>query len=145
MLSAGLGGQQRMAKPLSMDLRERVVAAVLKEGMSARRAAVRSGVSESSAIKWVRRQRETGSVAQTLCKLVLMIEVVAELDRSEHQHQHKRHEQRHLRRGGAPLIANKPGHRMRNGTSEPAFPAMVEVTNFVVFVSRSNQAALTWL
>jgi putative transposase len=52
-----------MAKPLSMDLRERVVAAVLKDGMSARRAAARFGVSESSAIKWVRRQRETGSVA----------------------------------------------------------------------------------
>ncbi|MET0179413.1 MAG: transposase, partial [Novosphingobium sp.] len=52
-----------MAKPLSMDLRERVVAAVLKEGMSARRAATRFGVSESSAIKWVRRQRQTGSVA----------------------------------------------------------------------------------
>ena len=52
-----------MARPLSMDLRERVVSAVLKEGMSARRAAVRFGVSESSAIKWVRRQRDTGSVA----------------------------------------------------------------------------------
>lgn len=52
-----------MARPLSMDLRERVVAAVLQEGMSARRAAVRFGVSESSAIKWVRRQRENGSVA----------------------------------------------------------------------------------
>jgi transposase len=52
-----------MAKPLSMDLRERVVAAVLKDGISARRAAARFGVSESSAIKWVRRQRETGSVA----------------------------------------------------------------------------------
>ena len=52
-----------MAKPLSMDLRERVVAAVLKEGLSARGAAARFGVSESSAIKWVRRHRETGSVA----------------------------------------------------------------------------------
>lgn len=52
-----------MAKPLSMDLRERVVAAVLKDGMSARAAAARFGVSESSAIKWVRRHRETGSVA----------------------------------------------------------------------------------
>ena len=52
-----------MAKPLSMDLRERVVAAVFEDGMSARRAAVRFGVSESSAIKWVRRRRETGSVA----------------------------------------------------------------------------------
>ena len=52
-----------MAKPLSMDLRERVVGAVLNDGMSARGAAARFGVSESSAIKWVRRQRETGSVA----------------------------------------------------------------------------------
>ncbi len=52
-----------MAKPYSMDLRERVVAAVLKDGMSARRAAARFGVSESSAIKWVRRHRQTGSVA----------------------------------------------------------------------------------
>jgi transposase len=46
-----------MAKPLSMDLRERVVAAVLQKGMSARRAAAHFGVSESSAIKWVRRSR----------------------------------------------------------------------------------------
>lgn len=52
-----------MAKPLSMDLRERVMAAVFNEGMSARRAAARFGVSQSSAIKWVRRQRETGSFA----------------------------------------------------------------------------------
>ncbi len=52
-----------MARPYSMDLRERVVAAVLHEGMSARGAAVRFGVSESSAIKWVRRHRQTGSVA----------------------------------------------------------------------------------
>jgi transposase len=51
-----------MANPYSMDLRERVVGAVLTGGMSARGAAVRFGVSESSAIKWVRRQRETGSV-----------------------------------------------------------------------------------
>jgi transposase len=52
-----------MANPYSMDLRERVVGAVFRGGMSARAAAVRFGVSESSAIKWVRRQRETGSVA----------------------------------------------------------------------------------
>ena len=52
-----------MVKPYSMDLRERVVGAVLTGGMSARAAAVRFGVSESSAIKWVRRQRETGSAA----------------------------------------------------------------------------------
>jgi putative transposase len=52
-----------MARPYSMDLRERVVGAVLGGGMSARGAAARFGVSESSAIKWVRRQRATGSVA----------------------------------------------------------------------------------
>jgi putative transposase len=52
-----------MSRPYSMDLRERVLAAVLSEGMSARGAAARFGVSESSAIKWVRRHRETGSVA----------------------------------------------------------------------------------
>lgn len=52
-----------MAKPYSMDLRERVVGAVLTGGMSTRAAAARFGVSNSSAIKWVRRQRETGSVA----------------------------------------------------------------------------------
>jgi putative transposase len=52
-----------MAKPYSMDLRERVVAAVLREGMSCHAAAARFGVAASSAIKWVRRVRETGSAA----------------------------------------------------------------------------------
>ena len=52
-----------MAKPLSMDLRERVVAAVEAGGLSRRQAAARFGVAESSAIRWVRRYRETGSVA----------------------------------------------------------------------------------
>jgi putative transposase len=52
-----------MPKPYSMDLRDRVVLAVLTEGMSARGAAGRFGVSESSAIKWVRRHRETGNAA----------------------------------------------------------------------------------
>jgi putative transposase len=52
-----------MVKPYSMDLRERVVGAVLSGGMSARAAAARFDVSESSAIKWVRRVRETGSAA----------------------------------------------------------------------------------
>jgi putative transposase len=52
-----------MVKPYSMDLRERVVGAVLTGGMSARGAAARFGVSESSAIKWVRRTRQTGSAA----------------------------------------------------------------------------------
>lgn len=48
-----------MVRPYSMDLRERVVAAVMNEGMSACRAAARLGISESSAIKWVRRHRQT--------------------------------------------------------------------------------------
>ena len=52
-----------MAKPYSMDLRERVVAAVEEGGLSRREAAARFGVGESSAIRWVARFRETGSVA----------------------------------------------------------------------------------
>jgi putative transposase len=52
-----------MAKPYSMDLRERVVAAVEEEGLSRHEAAARFGVVPSTAINWVRRFRETGSVA----------------------------------------------------------------------------------
>ena len=52
-----------MVRPISTDLRERLVGAVERDGISARAAAARFGVSVSSAIKWVRRHRETGSVA----------------------------------------------------------------------------------
>jgi putative transposase len=52
-----------MGKAYSMDLRERVVAAVEREGLSRRRAAARFGVSYSVAIAWVRRFHETGSAA----------------------------------------------------------------------------------
>lgn len=52
-----------MVRPISTGLRECVVRAVEREGISARAAAARFGVSASSAIKWVRRHRETGSVA----------------------------------------------------------------------------------
>jgi transposase len=52
-----------MGKPYSMDLRERVVAAVESGGMSCHRAAAQFGVGVSTAIVWVRRLRETGSVA----------------------------------------------------------------------------------
>ena len=48
-----------MAKALSMDLRERVIAAV-DEGMSRRQAAGRFGVSASSAIRWCQLQRDGG-------------------------------------------------------------------------------------
>jgi transposase len=52
-----------MVRPISMDLRERLISAVERDGMSARSAAVRFGVSASSAVKWVQRYRATGSVA----------------------------------------------------------------------------------
>lgn len=51
-----------MARPLSIDLRERVVAAVL-EGASCRAVAARFGVAVSSVVKWSQRVRRTGSVA----------------------------------------------------------------------------------
>src|ERR1700693_3495135 len=52
-----------MGKPYSMDLRERVVAAVETGGLSCHEAAAQFGVGVSTAIVWVRRLRETGSVA----------------------------------------------------------------------------------
>jgi transposase len=52
-----------MAKPYSGDLRERVVAAVVAEGMSRHKAAARFGVGVSTVITWVKRYRETGSLA----------------------------------------------------------------------------------
>ena len=52
-----------MARPYSMDLRERVVGAVEEGGLSRRRAAARFGVGVSTVIAWVARFRATGSVA----------------------------------------------------------------------------------
>lgn len=52
-----------MARPLSMDLRERVVDAVVREGMSCRQAAARFGIGVSTSIGWVTVYRKTGSVA----------------------------------------------------------------------------------
>src|SRR5260370_10534608 len=52
-----------MGKPYSIDLRERVVAAVVTDGLSCNRAAKRFGVGISTAINWVKRLRETGNVA----------------------------------------------------------------------------------
>lgn len=51
-----------MTRPLSNDLRERVVAATLG-GESCRSVAARFGVAVSSVVKWVQRYRATGSVA----------------------------------------------------------------------------------
>jgi len=52
-----------MGKPYSIDLRERVVAAIESRGMSCHQAATQFGVAISTAINWVRRLRKTGSVA----------------------------------------------------------------------------------
>ena len=52
-----------MGRPYSMDLRERVVAAVKEEGQSRNQAAGRFGVAISTAIKWLERYEATGSVA----------------------------------------------------------------------------------
>ncbi len=52
-----------MTRAYSMDLRERVVAAVESEGMTRHEAAARFGIAVSSAIKWVARYPSTGSVA----------------------------------------------------------------------------------
>jgi len=49
-----------MTKPLSLDLREGVVAAV-DDGVSGRQAGERFGVGVASAIRWCQRARETGS------------------------------------------------------------------------------------
>lgn len=51
-----------MPKPCSNDLRERVVKAV-DAGQSCRSAALRFGVSPSSAIKWMERWRQRGDVS----------------------------------------------------------------------------------
>ena len=50
-------------RPYSIDLRERVIAAVERDGLSRRQAAAQFGVGVRTAISWVRRFRETGSVA----------------------------------------------------------------------------------
>jgi transposase len=52
-----------MPRPYSLDLRERVVGAVVRGGLSARAAAARFRVSAASAIQWVQRFRRSGSVA----------------------------------------------------------------------------------
>src|ERR1700727_3040625 len=51
-----------MGRPYSDDLRERVVKAVIKGGLSRHEAAAQFGVGISTAINWVRRFLETGSV-----------------------------------------------------------------------------------
>src|SRR5262245_23180348 len=50
-----------MTKPLSVDLRRRIIRAVEEEGMSRRRAAVRFGVAPSTAVELVRQWKATGN------------------------------------------------------------------------------------
>lgn len=52
-----------MARAYSTDLRERVVRAVQREGLSRRQAAARFGVSVATAINWLKRLEVKGSVA----------------------------------------------------------------------------------
>lgn len=51
-----------MGQPLSMDLRNRLLAAI-DGGMSCRAAAARFGVAPSTAIRWQGQRRTTGSIA----------------------------------------------------------------------------------
>lgn len=51
-----------MVRPYSLDLRERVIGA-LASGESCRVVARRFGVATSTAVKWGRRRRATGSIA----------------------------------------------------------------------------------
>ena len=50
-----------MTKPLSLDLRRRIVRAVAEEGMSRRAAAARFGVAPSTVVEFVRQWKTTGS------------------------------------------------------------------------------------
>jgi putative transposase len=52
-----------MGKPYSIDLRERLVGAAVKGGLSCHRAAAQFEVGVNTAITWVRRFRQTGSLA----------------------------------------------------------------------------------
>jgi putative transposase len=50
-----------MGRPYSMDLRERVIAAVATQGLSCHEAAARFGVGVSTAIRWMQMVRRTGN------------------------------------------------------------------------------------
>ena len=52
-----------MTKPLSLDLRQRIIRAVEEEGMSRRATATRYGVAPSTVVELLRQWEETGSCA----------------------------------------------------------------------------------
>jgi len=49
-----------MARPYSMDLRDRVVTAVKEEGLSRHQAAARFGIAASTAVNWLKRFDDRG-------------------------------------------------------------------------------------
>jgi putative transposase len=51
-----------MTRPYSLDLRERVVSAVERDGLSRNQAAARFGIAVSTAVHWLRRYHTTGDV-----------------------------------------------------------------------------------
>ena len=59
---AGVGGQHRMARPYSRDLRDRVVFSAAS-GRTCRATAALFGVSVASVVKWSQRWRASGSAA----------------------------------------------------------------------------------
>src|SRR5215470_5163329 len=59
---AGAGGQHRMARPYSQDLRDRVIGSVAS-GRTCRVTAALFGVSVASVVKWSQRWRVSGSAA----------------------------------------------------------------------------------
>jgi transposase len=84
-----------MGRPLSNDLRERVVAAVEK-GASCRAVAARFEVAVSSVVKWSQRRRNTGSVSPGKmgghCKPVLEPHrdfIVERIERTSHLTLHR--------------------------------------------------------
>jgi transposase len=84
-----------MTRPLSNDLRARVVAAVTS-GDSCRAVAARFGVAVSSVVKWSQRQRQTGSVSPGKmgghCKPVLLPHrdfIVGRIEQTSHLTLHK--------------------------------------------------------
>ena len=61
-MADGVLTEPRRGRAVGVELRERAVAAVLEEGMSARAAAARFGLAATSVNRWVRRFRARGHV-----------------------------------------------------------------------------------
>ena len=86
---AGLGGQHLMGRAYSLDLRERVVAAVAA-GESCRSVAATFKVGVASVVKWSQRFRATGSAAARPMGGNRPLARTAELSGSEDQRRPRR-------------------------------------------------------